>query len=627
MKEQRTIELLQRGHSRALGSLLVTGSALLLSSVLLIIFLSVMMRSEWIEDGIVKAKMIATNSNAALLFGDERAALETLYSLDMAPNVESAALFSASGSELARYQRFGEHQIGVPAAALGRTGYQFGLKHLDILEEVKNGDETIGVAALRFSLRPFYNRLLAHAAVILAVAIGALMIVYLFLSRMKVAVTRAELHLDFLAYTDPVTSLPNRRAFNMELDAAILSAKGKAEQIGLILLDLDNFKVVNDTVGHQCGDEILRMVADRLIATSRGKDLVCRLGGDEFVLILMPAEESVVDLDSVAGRVLALLADSFRYQEHEFFLTASVGGSLYPADAQDSQTLIRKADAAMYCAKQKGKNTFVAFRPEMDQIALRRMTIENNLRRALERNEMALHYQPQIHAASGQIVGVEVLLRWAHPEMGMVSPVEFIPVAEEVGLIVDIGKWVLQTACQQMACWHEAGIAPARIAVNLSTRQVKDEALVGDIRDILNQTGLAAQQLELEITEGILMENVPANIHFLQQLREAGISLSVDDFGTGYSSLSYLKRFPINQLKIDRSFVHDLPGDGGAFITAIIAMAHSLGLSVVAEGVETREQLQFLREHECDIIQGYYFARPAPAEQVTALLRAGMLSG
>ncbi|MBS1187507.1 MAG: putative signal transduction eal-ggdef domain transrane protein [Burkholderiaceae bacterium] len=626
MKEQRTIELLRRGHSRALGSLVVTGSALLLSSVLLIIFLSMMMRSEWIDDGIVKAKMIASNSNAAVLFGDEKAAQEILSSLDMAPSVESAALFVANGSILAQYRRTGEHEAASPAHGQW-VGHRFEWQHFVVIEEIRNGDERIGLVSLRFMMKPFYQRLLGHVAVIMAVALGALLIVYLFTSRMRMAVSRAEIQLDFLAYTDPVTSLPNRRAFNMELESMVASAKNSGGQVGLILLDLDNFKVVNDTMGHQCGDEILRMVANRLTSTLRSVDLVCRMGGDEFVLILMPDEDAEIDLDTIAARVLELLSEPFRYQEHEFFLTASVGGSMFPADAQDSETLIRKADAAMYSAKQEGKNTFAAFRPEMDKVAQRRLAIEINLRRALERGELALHYQPQINLADGQVAGIEALLRWHHHELGAISPAEFIPVAEESGLIIDIGKWALQTACQQMVVWCNAGIAPPRVAVNLSTRQVKDASLALDIHAILSQTGLSAQQLELEITEGILMENVHANIRFLQQLRLAGVSLSVDDFGTGYSSLSYLKRFPVNQLKIDRSFVRDLPGEGEAFIVAIISMAHSLGLTVVAEGVETAEQLRFLRDNGCDIVQGYYFARPAAADDVTELLRSRRLTG
>ncbi|MBS1169383.1 MAG: GGDEF-domain containing protein [Burkholderiaceae bacterium] len=620
MRERRTIELLRGGHSRALGSLVVTGSALLLSSVLLIIFLSMMMRSEWIDDGIVKAKMIAGNSNAALLFGDEKAALEILSSLDSAENVESAALFSADGRELARYQRSDEHEAITPARGQP-AGYWFKWKHLDVVEEVRNGDERVGMVSLRFMMRPFYQRLLGHIAVIMAVALGALLMVYLFTSRMRMAVSRAEMQLDFLAYTDPVTSLPNRRAFNMELDSLVESVRNNGGQIGLILLDLDNFKVVNDTMGHQCGDEILRMVANRLTSSLRSVDLVCRMGGDEFVLILMPEEDVVIELDAIAARILELLVEPFRYHEHEFFLTASVGGSLFPADAEDGETLIRKADTAMYSAKQEGKNTFAAFRPEMDKVAQRRLAIEINLRRALERGELVLHYQPQINLADGQISGVEALLRWDHHEMGAISPAEFIPVAEESGLIIEIGKWALQAACGQMRAWCDAGIAPSRVAVNLSTRQVKDASLALDIHTILNQAGLSAQQLELEITEGILMENMHANIRFLQQLRLAGVSLSVDDFGTGYSSLSYLKRFPVNQLKIDRSFVRDLPGDGEAFIIAIISMAHSLGLTVVAEGVETAEQLRFLRDNGCDIAQGYYFALPAAADDVAELLR------
>jgi len=426
--------------------------------------------------------------------------------------------------------------------------------------------------------------------------------------------------MDFLAHSDPITSLPNRRAFNKMLNIALSAADETKGEVGLILLDLDNFKIVNDTMGHQCGDEILRMVAHRLSSTSRSTDTVCRIGGDEFVIIMTQRDQAVTDLEGTSKRILTILAQPFRYQVNDFFLTASIGSSLYPQDAQDSQTLIRKADTAMYSAKLEGKNTFAYFRPEMDQLAQRRLLLERQLRKALELNEMSLNFQPQVNFLDGKTVGVEALLRWNHPTMGMITPTEFIPVAEDSGLIVDIGKWVLRTACLQVADWREAGLPPVLVAVNLSARQVKDHALINDINRALADARLVPSMLELEITEGVLMDNVQSNIDLLHTIQKLGINLSIDDFGTGYSSLSYLKRFPVNQLKIDRSFLHDVPGDGEAFVTAIIAMAHNLGLSVVAEGVETVAQLQFLRDAGCDIGQGYYFARPAPADQIAQWL-------
>jgi len=623
MREKRSIERLHRGHSKAVSNLVTAGSALLVSSVMLIIFLSLMMRAELIDDGKVQAKMLAANSNAVLLFSDEKAGQEMLSSLVASPSLLSASIYSASGGVLAQYRQDKDSALAEPSNSLKKTGHEFSIKHLDLAQEVRDDEEVIGWVVLRFGLTQFYNRLMGYMALIMVVAFGALLIVHFFLLRMRATVSRAELHLEFLAHSDPVTSLPNRRAFNRKLDDALKLGEKENIEIGLILMDLDNFKAVNDTLGHQGGDEILRMVAQRLTASSRSADTVCRIGGDEFVIIMSRRDDSATDLDGIAARIVKILTQPFRYQEQEFFLTASIGSSMYPRDAQDSQTLIRKADTAMYAAKLQGKNTFATFQPEMDQLAQRRMLLESSLRKSLEKEELALHYQPQVDMKSGRIIGVEALLRWNHPEMGAISPVEFIPVAGESGLIVEIGKWVLQTACKQMVDWRLSGIAPMRVAVNLSIRQFKDQTLMSTINTILSQTGLSPLLLELEITEGILMENVSANVVLLQNIRQAGINLAIDDFGTGYSSLSYLKRFPINMLKIDRSFVHDLPGEGEVFITAIIAMAHSLGLAVVAEGIETAEQLHFLKNAGCDIAQGYYFARPMPVDQVVELLREG----
>ena len=626
MKEERTLELLQRGHSKAVNSLLATGSALLLSSVLLIVLLSLLMRGKQIDDAIVQAKIVAANSNAVLMFADEKAGREILHALRAAPSIESAGIFAANGTPLAQYQIYGAKTVPAPSELLKRETYAFGLKYLDVAQPVSNHQEVIGAVMLRYDLSSFYQRLLGYAGLIMLVALGALMIVYFFVSRMRMAVSRAELHLDFLAHSDPITALPNRRAFNQRLDEALVQGGEESVEVGLILMDLDNFKVVNDTMGHHCGDEILRMVAQRLNAAARTTDTVCRIGGDEFVIIMRQRDQVATDLEGITRRFMRILAQPFSYQEQEFFLTASFGCSLFPRDARDSQTLIRKADTAMYSAKLEGKNTFAVFEQHMDALAQRRLMLENNLRKALEKQELTLHYQPQIDLKTGRIVGVEALLRWQHPDMGAISPSEFIPVAEDSGQIIEIGKWVLREACRQMVLWREARMAPLRMAVNLSARQFKDQALMQTINQALETTGLSPLLLDVEITEGLLMENLQSNIPLMQAMRESGISLSIDDFGTGYSSLSYLKRFPINQLKIDRSFMHDIPGEGNAFITAIIAMAHSLGLLVVAEGVETPAQMQFLREAGCDVAQGYLFARPMSPDQLAELLSAGVIT-
>jgi diguanylate cyclase (GGDEF)-like protein len=625
MSEKQPIDWLQRGHNKAVNNLVIAGSALVVSSVLLILFLSLMMRSELIDDCIVQTNMVASNSNAALLFDDEKTGQEILSSLATSPSFKSGAIYYISGEVLARYSQDGNAPLETLPNRSASGNHTFSARHLEVTREISSNEKAIGFVALQFGLTQFYHRLAGYSALILGVALGALLIVQLFLSRMKITVNRAELHLDYLAHSDPVTSLPNRRAFNRGLEDALSAAAHTGGEVGLIMMDLDNFKVVNDTMGHQYGDEILRLVAQRLITSSRSNDIVCRTGGDEFVIIMREINESIVDLDTIAKRIVNVLSDPFHLGEHEFFLTASAGSSLYPIDAADSETLIRKADTAMYSAKQSGKNTFAKFTPEMDTSAQRRMVLEGGLRKSLINQELMLHYQPQVALNSGKIVGVEALLRWYHPELGSVSPTEFIPVAEESGLIVDIGQWVLQTACLQMADWITNGIAPIRVAVNLSIRQLKEQRLMQNIHSILDLSGLPPSLLELEITEGIMMENVQENIVLLKNIREAGIILSIDDFGTGYSSLSYLKRFPVDLLKIDRSFISDLPGEGKAFITAIIAMAHSLGLSVIAEGVETDAQMRFLKEVGCDMAQGYYFARPKSPSQLLDMLREGYI--
>ena len=392
--------------------------------------------------------------------------------------------------------------------------------------------------------------------------------------------------------------------------------------VGLLLLDLDNFKAVNDTLGHQTGDMLLKLVAQRFAQDLRATDILCRIGGDEFAVVT-EATDQHARLEVLAQKILDALTLPFQCGAHEIHVTASIGISRYPQDAGDAQTLIRNADTAMYHAKDQGKNTFEAFAAEMDLRAQKRRMLESALRKAVAGGQMQLHYQPQVHLHEPRIVGAEALLRWHHPQLGQISPVEFIPIAEESGLIVELGQWVLRTACRQAAAWHQAGLGPIRIAVNLSARQAKDPNLLPLITRTLLETALPAHLLELEITESMLMENVDANITLLEQLHQLGIHLSIDDFGTGYSSMSYLKRFPIDQLKIDRHFVRDIPGNGDdeAISNAIISMAHSLGLSVVAEGVETAAQQQFMRAAGCDLMQGYYFARPMPAEQLSALLQ------
>jgi len=434
---------------------------------------------------------------------------------------------------------------------------------------------------------------------------------------------RDEERLKFLANYDQLTALPNRSLFNQRLERALAHAQRFNKGLAVLFLDLDRFKNINDTLGHEAGDSVLKEVAARLMGCVREIDTVARLGGDEFVVLIEQVTE-VRQAGSVAHKLIRTMAEPLLQGGHECSVTASVGISTYPADGDDGATLLKNADIAMYRAKEQGKNNVQFYTPTMNIHSLQRLTLESGLRRALQREEFVLHYQPKVNIASGRVTGMEALVRWKRPESGMVSPAEFIPLAEETGLIVAIGEWVLKAACEYTQAWHREGVPPLRVAVNLSARQFAQASLVSDVARILDMTGLQPAALDLEITESMVMGNPEQAIQTLRQLKSMGISLSIDDFGTGYSSLGYLKRFPLDHIKIDRSFIKDIPEDNDdATITrTIIAMAHNLRLKVIAEGVETEAQLNFLREHGCDEIQGYYFSRPLPADEFTALLKA-----
>jgi len=434
---------------------------------------------------------------------------------------------------------------------------------------------------------------------------------------------RAEQQIKHLAYHDTLTGLPNRMLFHDRLQQALSQAVREGHIMGVMFLDLDRFKIINDTLGHDVGDELLKAVSQRLINCIRQGDTVVRLGGDEFTIIL-PIIAKAEDAAFVAQKILTTLAEPFLLNHQELHITSSIGISLYPDDGTSTQTLIKNADIAMYRAKDLGKNNYQFYTADMNSRAMESITLENALRHALERDELLLHYQPQIDIRSGRIVGVEALVRWQHPEFGLVSPARFIPLAEETNLIIPIGEWVLRTACEQGRRWREQGLPVWRMGVNLSARQFRHKNLLEPIFRIVRETGFDPHHLELEITESLLMQGAGKTIAVLEELDKAGIRLALDDFGTGYSSLSYLKRFPIDTVKIDRSFVRDIHTDpnDAAITSAIIAMAHSLKLSVIAEGVETEEQLAFLRERECDEYQGYLFSKPLAAEEIERLARS-----
>ena len=604
-----------RGDRIARLNLLAAAAMLATASLLLILFQLFSLQASLQRELCIQADMLAPAAAQAMRQDDRLAAQQVLAPLAAAPHVRQALLYSPYGTPFARYAR----SASDAAPAAPRSGLQ--IDYLDgsaaLLQNLPGG----GALYLRASLAPLFGSLAQFAAFTLLVCLCAFGLTVLMVRRTRTAAQHAESHLHYLAHVDPVTQLPNRHEFNGALAYALARADRQDSSVGLLLLDLDNFKVVNDTLGHHCGDQLLKLVAERLVAILRGTDIICRIGGDEFVVIVEPADDAS-EMASVARKILAVLAAPFALEGHQLYVSASIGVSLYPFDAQDVATLTRNADTAMYHAKHQGKNRYAVFKAEMELRAQRRLRMEANLRRALQNEELYLHYQPQIDLRSGRIVGVEALVRWNCREMGQLSPSEFIPVAEESGIIVELGRWVLQSACRQAASWCKAGLLDSleHVAVNLSACQARDPGLMDDIRAILHETQLPHGLLELEITEGVLMDNIHANVELMRRLQDTGIHLSIDDFGTGYSSMSYLKRLPIDQLKIDRSFVHDLPGEGEAIVTAIIAMAHSLHLKVVAEGVETLQQVEFLRKAGCDNVQGFFFARPMTAAQLTALL-------
>jgi diguanylate cyclase (GGDEF)-like protein/PAS domain S-box-containing protein len=420
----------------------------------------------------------------------------------------------------------------------------------------------------------------------------------------------AEGQVQFLAYYDALTGLPNRPLFQDRLAKALASARRRREKVALLFLDLDRFKTVNNSLGHSVGDLLLKGVAERLKKWAREQDTVARLGGDEFVLVLTGVKDTA-DAAVAADRLMKAITPAFVVQEHVLSVTCSLGISVFPDHGTDGETLLKNADAAMYCAKDNGRNNFQFFTQDMNIRAVERLTLENSLRMALERKELFLEYQPQVDLATGKIIGAEALLRWRHPELGLVPPSKFIPIAENSGMIIPIGEWVLRTACTQARLWQDEGLAPLTVAVNVSVVQFRQEQFCQVIRTVLDETGLPAQYLELEITESLLSD-ADVVLSALQKLKRIGVNLSIDDFGTGYSSLSYLRRFPVYKLKIDRSFVQAMTTnpDDAAIAATIINMAKTLRLKVIAEGVETEHQMLFLREHNCDEVQGYYFSKP-----------------
>jgi diguanylate cyclase (GGDEF)-like protein len=498
-----------------------------------------------------------------------------------------------------------------------------------ILDDISSINENLTpienqfVDALSEASRTTYQLL---QAIMLAATPGLLILGTVMSLRILQQRKRADDRVHHIAFHDDLTSLPNRLMLNQRLDEALSRHRRARSQLAILFMDLDRFKVINDSLGHEVGDVLLRQVADRLRAQSREGDTVARMGGDEFV-VLIENRENLMDISAYARRLVEELSAPYLLGTKDYHVSLSIGISVFPSDGSDSQALLKAADVAMYRAKELGRNNYQFYLPSMNVHTVERLELESDLSRALERGEFFLHYQPKVEVATGLITGIEALLRWRHPVRGLVPPMDFIPLAEETGLIVPIGEWVLATACARNKTWQDQGLTKLGIAVNLSARQFADSMLLPKLTQIIHSSGLSPSSLELEITESAVMSHGESAVAVLDKLKSIGVQIAIDDFGTGYSSLAYLKRFPIDTIKVDRSFIRDIPSDSGdmKITRAIIAMAHGLRLKVVAEGVETVDQLKFLRAQRCDAVQGYFLYRPLPEDEVADVLKLNRL--
>ncbi|MCB5191729.1 EAL domain-containing protein [Methylobacillus arboreus] len=606
-----------------MAHMVAVGLALLIATVFLISMEYALLRSNMATTMQIQMRIMAGNIAQALVVGEREGAFEVLASLAEAPEIDAAALYNMQHSRFAEYVRRGSLPQSFEVPVVTQAQRKTDLHKSEIWQPVMYGGMQVGVLYIRSNMKRLYRQLLWYIGTTVTVMLVTLFAAALLLNRLQRAVLNAEERAGFLANYDTVTDLPNRHAFNQHFQMLLDEAHQRRGTLALLVFDLDDFKVINDTLGHDVGDKLLYLVAQRLVSVAGKHDTIYRVGGDEFAMVLNQAVD-VENVEAMANRFIRSLAQPIMLNDRSFYVGVSIGASIYPYDGEDAAHLLRDADAAMYYAKSRGKNNFQMFSAEMHHKSSTRLILESEMRVALEHKQFELYYQPQISLPERKLVGVEALIRWNHPQRGMLNPSNFIPVAEETGLIVHIGEWVLREACKQAMEWKEMGLA-LRMSVNLSGRQFRQECLVQTVTRIIEQTGMDTSLLELEITETVLMEDAEATTTRLVDLKAMGMHLAIDDFGTGYSSMAYLKRFPVSRLKIDRSFIRDIPQDADdvAITTATIQMAHSLKLEVVAEGVETNAQLQFLLEQGSDIIQGYLFSHPIDAHQMTEVAMTG----
>ena len=555
-----------------------------------------------------QAQVIAENASAALMFGDHRVGQELLVSLKNSQWVERAVLLDADNTVFADYLRQG---VVKAPQFIEQEGVSYWPNALVVNLPISLNGREVGAIHVDVTLQPLMRRMNQFVLVTMLSIVVAMLATYLLANGVRRRVARIEHRMYELAYIDPVTQLFNRHAATEHLLEYMQQGKKHGSGFSVVTLDLDDFKAINDSLGHKVGDELLRIVAGRLGAVLKPGARAYRFGGDEFVVVC-PCPEGLRDPMRYGLLVSHALNGSVSLEGIDVQLTASIGVARYPQDGEDVNAILRASDMAMSDAKAKGKNSLVVFNAELSIAAGKRISLENELRRALRNNELRLFYQPIVDMRDGRLIGAEALVRWLHPQHGLLNPAAFIDLAEETGLVVELGGWALREAAWQIAQWDAQGMAAIRVAVNVSARQLATGVLVKQYRDAIAATGCEPLRLEIELTEHSLVEHVENNLAMLKELRDMGVSIAIDDFGTGLSSLSYLKRLPINKLKIDRSFIKDLPQDAGdvAIVGAALSMARALNLSVVAEGIETDVQWRALQRMGCDLAQGYLFCRP-----------------